>query len=293
MASLPELHANHCLRHRRHQPCGPCPYHLYDGYVSSLSGDPLPFLTAGMTVACLDAPRRPAGAVEGATFRWVSEIRDAPARQGPRAAQTIFEVTLRLLAAHGYSRLTIEAVAAEAGVNRTTIYRWWPSKAALVRSAVLHSRILEIEIPSTGALRDDLVEMARALIDLLRGDDTGPVVRAILSAAVGEPELAVMSRQFFGDRLERFAPLVDRAVRRGELPEDVDVMLLSDVIGGSVWFRTMLRQEPVGSDFAERVADAALAGLRGVPQTGGAAVSHRPPEDPASSNDLSPHRRHR
>ncbi|MGK5559138.1 TetR/AcrR family transcriptional regulator, partial [Actinomadura kijaniata] len=58
--------------------------------------------------------------------------------RGPRRAQQIFDATLELLAAHGYRGLTVEGVAERAGVNKTTLYRWWPSKAALLGAALTH-----------------------------------------------------------------------------------------------------------------------------------------------------------
>ncbi|PKV89716.1 TetR/AcrR family transcriptional regulator [Streptomyces sp. TLI_146] len=176
---------------------------------------------------------------------------------GPRAAERIHEATLELLIERGYQRLTVEAVAARAGVNKTTIYRWWPSKGPLLRAALLRSRVLDIDIPDTGTLRGDLIALAGQMARLVSGERTGPVARAMLSGG-GQDELAFLARDFFADRLERERPLFARAVARGELPADADPALLVDLIAGAVWMRILLRQLPAEEGFVESVVDAVL-----------------------------------
>ncbi|WP_406252278.1 TetR/AcrR family transcriptional regulator [Streptomyces atratus] len=179
--------------------------------------------------------------------------------RGPRAAEAIFDTTLRHLAERGYARLTIEAVAQESGVNKTTIYRWWPSKPALLRAALIHARVLDIDIPDTGSLRGDLIALTEQITRLLTDGRTEPVARA-MTAGTGLPddELAALTRDFFADRFSREQPVFIRAAARGELPADADPMLLLDLIAGAVWMRVLLRREPVPPDFARDVVDAVL-----------------------------------
>ncbi|MFV5993277.1 TetR/AcrR family transcriptional regulator [Streptomyces sp. NPDC056231] len=177
--------------------------------------------------------------------------------KGPRAAEAIFDTTLRHLAERGYARLTIEAVAQDSGVNKTTIYRWWPSKPALLRAAMLHARVLDFDIPDTGSLRGDLIALTEQIVGLLTDERTEPVARA-MTAGTGLPddELAALTRDFFADRFSREQPVFARAVARGELPKDADPMLLMDLIAGAVWMRVLLRREPAPPDFARDVVDA-------------------------------------
>lgn len=185
--------------------------------------------------------------------------------KGPRAAEAIFDATLRLLAERGYSGLTIEAVAQESGVNKTTIYRWWPSKAALLRAALLRARVLEIEIPDSGTLRGDLIALAEQVIDLVTGVRTRSVVRAVTSGSgLPDDELASLTRDFFADRFSREQPVFTRAAARGELAPGVDPMLLLDLIAGAVWMRALLRSEPVPPGFAAAAVDAVLPARRSV-----------------------------
>ncbi|MFF3390401.1 TetR/AcrR family transcriptional regulator [Streptomyces sp. NPDC002669] len=179
--------------------------------------------------------------------------------KGPRAAQAIFDTTLRHLAERGYARLTIESVAQDAGVNKTTIYRWWPSKPALLRAALIHARVLDVDIPDTGSLRGDLIALVEQVIGLLTNGRTEPVARALTSGTgLPDDELAALTRDFFADRFSREQPVFARAGARGELPADADPMLLLDLIAGAVWMRVLLRREPVPPDFARDVVDAVL-----------------------------------
>lgn len=181
--------------------------------------------------------------------------------KGPRAAEAIFDATLRLLAERGYAGLTVEAVAQEAGVNKTTIYRWWPSKAPLLRAALLRARVLDIEIPDTGSLRGDLIALAEQVTELVTGVRTRAIVRALASGTgLPDDELAALARDFFADRFSREQPVFARAATRGELAPGADPMLLLDLIAGAVWVRAVLRNDPVPPGFAAAVVDAVLPG---------------------------------
>ncbi|MEV4254295.1 TetR/AcrR family transcriptional regulator, partial [Spirillospora sp. NPDC049652] len=147
---------------------------------------------------------------------------------GPRRRREIFDAALRDLARHGFEGMTMEGVAERAGVNKTTIYRWWPSKAALLGAALVDAPLLDLPMPDTGTLRGDLTALVDGLLRLVgtgeadgTADDTadggaGGAARAALAAAVGNPELAAHFRAFFADRLAREQAVVDRAVRRGD-----------------------------------------------------------------------------
>ncbi|MFF4666896.1 TetR/AcrR family transcriptional regulator [Streptomyces sp. NPDC001282] len=179
--------------------------------------------------------------------------------KGPRAAEAIFDTTLHHLAERGYAGLTIEAVAQDAGVNKTTIYRWWPSKPALLRAALVHARALDVDIPDTGSLHGDLVALTEQIIALLTDGRTESVARALTSGTgLPDDELAALTRDFFADRFSREQPVFVRATARGELPEHADPMLLLDLVAGAVWMRVLLRREPPPPGFAQDIVDAVL-----------------------------------
>lgn len=179
---------------------------------------------------------------------------------GARRTQAIFDATLELLADRGYDGLTIEGVAERAKVNKTTIYRWWPSKAALLGAALIEAPLLGLEIPDTGSLRSDLEALVSTALTLFTRPPISRIAVAALGAASDSPELAAHARTFFADRLARERPIFERAVSRGELPPEADPMLLMDLLAGAVWVRVVLRQMPVEDDFATRAVGIVLDG---------------------------------
>ncbi|UMP05543.1 TetR/AcrR family transcriptional regulator [Amycolatopsis sp. EV170708-02-1] len=181
-------------------------------------------------------------------------------RNGPRKAEEIFAATLGLLAEHGYDKLAIEAVAARSGVNKTTLYRWWPSKDALLAAALRDSGLFAVDIPDTGSLRGDLLAVATQIHRLLTSKRTAPVVTATLTAGPRRPELGDVARSFFADRMAREEPIFDRAIARGELRDGVDPVLVMDLLAGAIWFRSLLRGGEADAKFLEQVVDTVLGG---------------------------------
>ncbi|MFE5332386.1 TetR/AcrR family transcriptional regulator [Embleya sp. NPDC056575] len=179
---------------------------------------------------------------------------------GPRKAQAIFDATLDLLADKGYEGLTIEGVAERSGVNKTTIYRWWPSKGALLGAALTGARRLEFPMPDTGSLRGDLEALLDGMVSLLTTPPTADIAVAALGAVTHSAELAEHAGAFFAGRLARERPVFERAVARGELAADADPMLLMDLLAGAAWLRVVFRQLPVEPDFTRRTVAVILDG---------------------------------
>jgi AcrR family transcriptional regulator len=188
--------------------------------------------------------------------------RNAHTQSGPRRRDEIFTACLDLLAAQGYDLLTIEGVAQRSGVNKTTIYRWWPSKSELLRDALLHSGTLAFELPDTGSLSGDLTALAARVRDLLADEHRRAVVEAALVGAVRHPAMRELATSFLEDRLGRHQPLFTRAVQRGELPADFDPALLVDALTGALWIRILVRRRPVAEDFSAQLVRVLLDGVR-------------------------------
>ncbi|MFI6501757.1 TetR/AcrR family transcriptional regulator [Nonomuraea typhae] len=178
----------------------------------------------------------------------------------PRKQREIFDATLRLLAAKGFDGLTVEGVAEESGVNKTTIYRWWPSKAALLAAALVEAPALDLDVPDTGSLRGDLEELVTAFGRLLTEPPARDVAVAALGAAIHHAEID--AGRFFADRLARERVIFERAVRRGELPESADPMLIVDLLAGAMWIRGVFRGMELKPGFAAEVVGAVLDGVR-------------------------------
>ncbi|WP_432930634.1 TetR/AcrR family transcriptional regulator [Microbispora sp. CA-135349] len=179
----------------------------------------------------------------------------------PRKKDDILNAALRLLAEKGYEGLTIEGVAERSGVNKTTIYRWWPSKAALLGTALVEARALDFDVPDTGSLRGDLHALVGGLARLLTTPPAADIAVAALGAAANNPELAEAARDFFADRFTRERPIFERARERGEIADSGDPMLIMDLLAGAVWLRVVFRQLPLDDGFTERAVNAVLDGV--------------------------------
>lgn len=191
----------------------------------------------------------------------MEESADTGTTARPRRAEAIFAATLELLASAGYEGLTMEAVALRAGVNKTTLYRWWKSKDEVLAAALTESDLLTFPVPDTGSLRGDLIETARSIHGLLTAAATAPIAAAVLAASPGRPSLAAVGRMFFADRAAREHPLFRRAVERGELDGRTDPRLVMDMLAGAIWFRVFLRAEPVEASDIDKAVDIVLNGI--------------------------------
>ncbi|ASR34928.1 TetR family transcriptional regulator [Prauserella marina] len=181
---------------------------------------------------------------------------------GPRKAQSVFDATLGLLTELGYDGLTIEGVAARSGVHKTTIYRWWPSKDALLGAALLDANLLELSVPDTGGIDDDLRSLVEQVLRLLTGKATGATVTAILGAATHRPALASLVTEFFAGRLARERIVFERAIARGELREGTDPGMIMDLLAGAIWLRVLARGETPRAGYVRSIVSLVLDGAR-------------------------------
>ncbi|MGH8861804.1 MAG: TetR/AcrR family transcriptional regulator [Jatrophihabitantaceae bacterium] len=185
-------------------------------------------------------------------------------RRNTVSHKAILDATGQLLAEVGYGQLTIEGVAARAGVGKATVYRWWPSKGSLVIEAMSISR--SVPLPrDTGNLRDDLLGAVRRVIHLLTDSPEGTLIAALAADLVRDPALAKQFRQqILYPRRSIATDIVRRAVERGELPPDLDVELLLDVYAGAVFYRQVVSGVPVTDNLAEQLVGLLLDGAKPV-----------------------------
>lgn len=180
-----------------------------------------------------------------------------------RADKAIIESTLALLVEEGgVGGVSIEAVAARAGVGKTTIYRRWPNKEALIIDALASLKEPEPELGG-GSVRDDLIALAGALGVQQDDRQRVGVYWSVFGNGDKHPEL---HRRFIRDvvepRRERMRAVLRRGIETGELRSDIDIDLVMWLIMGAVVNRARAWGiGPVPEDFAERLVDTALRGL--------------------------------
>ena len=190
-------------------------------------------------------------------------VRVGEQRPGGRAARVradVLRATSELLAEHGYDGLSVEDVAARAGVHKTTVYRRWPTKSELVFDAVGEQSAEAVPVPDTGDLLDDLRILARQVAANIGSEGGARRSRSLVAAAATSDELAQSMRAFWSQRLAASAAIVDRAIERRELRPGTDPNLIIESLIGPLWVRLLLTGEPITDDLADQVAQLVAAG---------------------------------
>jgi AcrR family transcriptional regulator len=177
--------------------------------------------------------------------------------------QSILRSTLKLLKQQGgFPELSIEAIAADANVGKTTVYRWWPTKAVLVADAFSVSAEVELQFPNTGSVQRDMSLQMRRLIRIFRSP-RGKVVAALLAGGQSDPELIEAFRnRFLWPRRKQAYKTLQRGVDRGELSVNSDFDLILDSLYGPIYMRFLIRHAKLDEGFADEICGLVLQGLK-------------------------------
>lgn len=184
-------------------------------------------------------------------------------RPGGRTAKTgeaVHAACLRLLATRGVRGFGMEELAAEAGVHKTTLYRRWVSMAVLLGDVAAELIGGDIPVPDSGTLEGDLRAIARGIAGVLRDPVKGPAMTALFTAPPDMTEVAAVIAAFWAERLTRLAPVVDRAVARGDIP-DSDVSLVFECLGAPLYYRLLLTRQPIDRAAIERAVQVTLTAI--------------------------------
>jgi AcrR family transcriptional regulator len=180
----------------------------------------------------------------------------------PRSEQVhraILEAALELLAADGYGRLTMEGIAARAGVSKQTIYRWWRSPAEVLMEALNERATALVADRDLGSLERNLRGFLRRTVAALHGG-LAPLVAGLMAESQRDQQFAVVFREEFLVRRRRaLRELFEQGAERGEVAPGADLALLVDVAFGTVWYRVLAAHEPLNRRFADQLTDALLA----------------------------------
>ncbi len=196
--------------------------------------------------------------------------RSSPPRATPgRGAEpAIVDATLAILRTEGYDGLTIEAVARRAGVSRPAIYTRWRSLHDLVLEAARQARtsgpVFEgiIEVPDTGSLHDDLLEVMRMSVALHRRMDERGILDGFVSGIVADPSLGPVFRENFMDPdFNRLMVIFERARSRGELRADADPATALELLVGSGFYRSVITRDSLDDEWLESAIALVVAGL--------------------------------
>jgi AcrR family transcriptional regulator len=183
------------------------------------------------------------------------------ARRSESSRTAILDGALAVCREQGYSGLSIEAIAARAGVGKQTIYRWWPSKGAVLLDALSREAAAQIPVPDTGDIVTDLQTIVRSVIKRHAHPDFGPHFAALLAEAQREPALRLaLLERFIAPRRAPMVERIRRAQSAGQLASSLDPVVALEIIFGALYHRLLLRNGPLNRAYAERVVRMVISG---------------------------------
>jgi len=177
-------------------------------------------------------------------------------RRNDAAKEAILDAAFRLLSdpKTGAAGLTIEAIAAEAGVGRQTIYRWWPSKGAVLADALARYARGVVPDRDTGSFAGDLTAF---LVDSFAGlgdQSLAGRLRQIVAAAQHDEHVARVLSEFTAMRRAALRALLERGRDAGELAPDADLDMLVDMAYGVLYYRLLVGHAPLDENAARSLA---------------------------------------
>jgi AcrR family transcriptional regulator len=194
-----------------------------------------------------------------------SSERRTPGR--PRSAlahRAILDAAIQLFVEEGFGAMSMEGVAARAGVGKTTIYRRWDSKEDLVVDAI-EEIIIPVPVPDTGSLRGDLIELLVALQRSMRHSVVGQVFPRMAQEVAAGSALGVVYRErILEPRTRMVDAVLHRGIERGELPVRADIELASDLLIGPIILCKLTQRlsDRTSRQRATAIVDTVLFGLR-------------------------------
>ncbi|MEW1841311.1 TetR/AcrR family transcriptional regulator [Nonomuraea angiospora] len=197
----------------------------------------------------MDQPSRSAGTVR-------------PGGRTARVRAAVMEATQDELVEHGFHGLTMDQVAARAGVGKTTVYRRWGSRAGLVTDLMTELANQSTPHADTGGVEADLRANALSVLGAINDGRLGATFQAVIAAATSDEQAAGALRAFYLRRIAEWANVVDLAVKRGELPAGTDGAEVIRAISAPLYYRLVVTREPVTDKDAERSVARTLAAAR-------------------------------
>ncbi|MEM9610435.1 MAG: TetR/AcrR family transcriptional regulator [Actinomycetota bacterium] len=185
------------------------------------------------------------------------------------AKRRVVHAARALAAESGMAGLTIDAVSARSGVAKTTIYRSWPTIEEL-RIETIGSLIAELPTPDTGSLQGDLETCAEMFDAHVVGGGMRPLMLSVLDAEARNDRLVNIRQNLMAANADPLAGSIRKAIDRGELPDDIDIELASDLVRGPLFIRLVIEGRPTTPEQRSSIIRAAITGMADLrPRQGG------------------------
>ena len=177
------------------------------------------------------------------------------------AHASILGAAIDLIREVGYDAVTMDGIAARAGVGKATVYRRWKQKETLVVEAI-GGIVAAMPVPDTGRVEDDVMAVMLGNLRLYRDPASGALLSGLVAAmARSEPIARAMREGFVGTRHDALRGVLARGVARGELPADADPDLAVELLNGPLFYRFLISGGPVDEAMVRAVVHAVLRGL--------------------------------
>ncbi|KJY35248.1 MULTISPECIES: TetR/AcrR family transcriptional regulator [Streptomyces] len=194
------------------------------------------------------------GAAEPGTVR--------PGGRTARVRAAVLEAAGDMLAEQGFHGLDLAEVARRAAVGKTTVYRRWGTVAGLVADLLTDMAEQSLPRSDTGSLEEDLLANARLVARTLSDPRQGPLFKAVIAAATCDARTAEALHRFYEVRVAEWAPCVQEAVERGELPGGTEASDVVRAVSAPLYYRLLTTDAPLDEAAARRAAGAAVAAAR-------------------------------
>ena len=172
--------------------------------------------------------------------------RRAPGRPRSEASRQAILSAVPDLIGDGSTAVTMDRIAAHAGVGKQTIYRWWPTRADVLLEAVAAKADLNVPVSDHGSYADDLEASLSASYAMGRQRRITDLLRALMADAQIDPAFGERFRKgFLERRRQTLAVIVDRARERGDLPARPDPRTIADIVFGTIWYRMLASRRPL------------------------------------------------
>jgi AcrR family transcriptional regulator len=174
-----------------------------------------------------------------------------------RSKEAVLETTYQLLMEAGLAGVSVDEVSRRSGVAKTTIYRHWPSRTALLLDAC-SQMTSKFDIPDTGNLKKDLAELASSIATLLRAKNFSSVLPSIIDAAERDDEVAALHSRIHAQHMEPLYVVIERARKKGELPRNCVAAEIVAAVVGPLFYRRWFSREPLDDSFLRAIVDRAV-----------------------------------
>lgn len=192
-----------------------------------------------------------------------SEYEFKPGRpRSEKSRKAILDATRRLMTHSSLGELSIEAIAKKAKVGKTTIYRWWPNKAAVAMEAFLEQPGAQNIMPTSATPAEAIKKQIENLIRQLRGQNGRIIAGIIAESQSDETVLDLIYEKFLKDRVGNLYTQFETGQQSGEFNTELDIDIAIDMIMGPLFLRVLSGENALDNSFAERYPDQAISMLR-------------------------------